>query len=263
MVRRASRIAFLGTAVAAALTATARHDTARAAEVTVFAAASLTDAVTDIAAAFEAETGHRAVVSSAASSTLARQIEQGAPAAVYLSANQAWMDHLDNLDLLVTDSRVDLLGNRLVLVAPASASPRPDPGPEFDVAAALGDGRLAVGDPDHVPAGAYARQALQAVGAWPDLAGRLAPMADVRQVLTLVARGEVPLGVVYATDAASTDQVVTVATLPADSHDAIVYPAALIADQADDAAEAFFDFSRGMAAGEIFAAHGFIVLDDP
>ena len=258
--RRAGRVAILGAVVAAGLAAALWRDTARAAEVTVFAAASLTDAVTDIAAAFEAETGHRAIVSFAASSTLARQIEQGAPAAVYVSANQAWMDHLDALGLLAPDSRVDLLGNRLVLVAPASASPRPDPGPAFDVAAALGDGRLAIGDPDHVPAGAYARQALQAVGAWPALAGRLAPMADARQALTLVARGEVPLGVVYATDAASTDRVVTVATLPADSHDPIVYPAALIADQADDAAETFLDFGRGPAAGEIFEEHGFIVL---
>ena len=263
MVNLARHAAALGAAIVAGTGAMAVSGPLRADDVTVFAAASLTDAVADVAAAFEAETGHRVIVSSAGSSTLARQIEQGAPADIYISANQAWMDHLDDLGLLVPGSRTDLLANRLVLVAPAATAPPPAPGPEFDLAAALGDGRLAIGDPDHVPAGIYARQALEATGAWPAVAERLAPMSDVRQALALVARGEVPLGVVYATDAASVDDVVIVATFPAETHDPIVYPAALIAGQADGAAEAFLDFGRGAAAGGMFEGHGFIVLACP
>jgi molybdate transport system substrate-binding protein len=234
---------------------------ARAETVTVFAAASLTDALTAIAGAYEAETGDTVRLSFAASSTLARQIEAGAPAQIYASANERWMDHLEAAGLIEPASRVSPIANALVLVAPADEAPPPvTVDAAFDLAALLGpDGRLAVGDPAHVPAGLYARQALEHLGLWDDVAPRLAAAADVRAALALVDRGEAPLGIVYATDAAIADGVAVIGTFPADSHAPITYPFALVAGEATPAARAFFDHLTGPEAAATLAAAGFTV----
>ena len=222
----------------------------------VFAAASMTDAMTEIADAFAAATGIRVRLSFAASSALARQIQSGAPAAIFVSANRAWMDHVEAAGLIEPASRADVAGNRLALIAPRGSELQLEFTPGLDLARHLGDGRLAVGDPDHVPAGLYARQALQALGQWPAISPRLARTGDVRGALALVARGEAPLGIVYATDAAITDRVRIVAVLPAEGHPPIAYPAALVGKTGDDA-RAFLTFLRGRQAQAIFRARGF------
>ncbi len=222
----------------------------------VFAAASMTDAVTEIADAFAAATGIRVRLSFAASSALARQIQSGAPAAIFVSANRAWMDHVEASGLIEPASRADVAGNRLALIAPTESDLPAEVAATPDLAGLLGDGRLAMGDPDHVPAGLYARQALEALGQWPAIAPRLARTGDVRGALALVARGEAPLGIVYATDAAISERVRVVALLPADSHPPIAYPAALVGDAGDDA-RAFLAFLRGAQAQAIFRARGF------
>ena len=230
---------------------------------TVFAAASTTDAVTEVLERFEAETGVAGVASFASSSTLARQIAAGAPADVYISANLSWMDHLDARKALRADSRLGLLGNRLVLVSAAGSGFDCDPGAGCDLAAALGDQRLAVGDPDHVPAGLYTKQALQALDQWESVAPKLAPTSDVRAALVLVARGETPAGIVYATDAALLPELRVVAALPAGSHDPIVYPAAVTAESAHPAAADFLRYLTGPEARAVFARHGFTVIAPP
>ncbi len=222
----------------------------------VFAAASLTDALTEIAQAFTAQTGIRAQFSFAASSTLARQIEYGAPASVFISANRLWMDRLEEAGMVVAASRSDIAGNRLAVIAPAGAAVPADFTPSTDLETLLGDGRLAVADPDHVPAGIYARSALQSLGLWQELQPRLARSGDVRGALALVARGETPLGIVYASDAEVTDRVRVVALLPTDSHPPIAYPAALTTTAGDDA-RAFLPFLHSPAAQAIFRTRGF------
>ncbi len=233
---------------------------ARQGTTVIFAAASLSGVLQEATAAFEAETGDRVVPSFAASSALAQQIVSGAPARIFLSANVRWMDHVEQAGLTRPETRIDLLGNRLVLVAPADGGAT---GTLEDLSALpdrLGDGRLAVGDPAHVPAGLYTRQALQHLGLWPAVENRLAPMADVRRALFLVERGEAPFGIVYATDAAASDRVETVAALPEDAHSPIVYSAALLAGPEDPVAAAFFDFVQGPTASCIFDRAGFSVL---
>lgn len=232
---------------------------AAGAEVTVFAAASLTESMTAAAEAYAAETGTTVAVSFASSSSLARQIENGAPADVFVSANADWMDRLDSAGLLVPESRVNLLRNRLALVAPTDAVGKSIVDAGLDLSRLLGDGRLAVGDPDHVPAGHYARAALQSLGLWRVAEPRLARAGNVRAALVLVARGEVPLGIVYATDAAASDRVDIVGLFPADSHPPIVYPAALTLG-AGDAAGAFLRYLTGAEARRIFVAHGFEIF---
>jgi molybdate transport system substrate-binding protein len=255
------RLTRLPLAIVLALLATAAVPAARAETVTVFAAASLTDALTAIAEAYEAETGDALRLSFAASSTLARQIEAGAPAQIYASANERWMDHLETAGLIEPDSRVSPIANRLVLVATADTAPPPmTVDADLDLAGLLGpDGRLALGDPAHVPAGLYARQALEHLGLWAEVAPRLAAAADVRAALALVDRGEAPLGIVYATDAAITDGIAVVGTFPADSHDPITYPFALVAGEATPAARAFFEYLTGPEAAALLAAAGFTV----
>jgi molybdate transport system substrate-binding protein len=228
---------------------------ARGAEVMVFAAASTASAIQDIIALY----GARGAVAAsfAASSALARQIENGAPADIYISANPRWMDALAGAGLIETASRRDLLGNRLVLIAPADSPVRVDLSAMPALDALLGDGRLALADPAHVPAGQYARAALEALGLWPAVAGAVAPMNNVRAALVLVERGEAPLGVVYATDAAITDGVRVAAVFPESSHPPITYPAAIVAGHASPAVRAFHDFLFADAARAVFAAHGF------
>jgi molybdate transport system substrate-binding protein len=250
-------------AVALAFLAAAHAPATAAERLVVFAAASTTDAVSEILARFEAETGVPAVASFASSSTLAKQIEQGAPADLYLSANVRWMDYLAQRGAIRAATRVDLLGNALVVVTARGSGFACDPGAGCDLAQALGDGRLAVGDPDHVPAGLYAEQALRALGQWEAVEPKLARASDVRGALALVARGEVPAGIVYATDAALLPDVETVATLPAGTHDPIVYPAALVANGPHPQAGALLRFLVGSEARAIFARFGFAVVAAP
>ncbi len=226
----------------------------------VFAAASLTGVLQQAIEVFEAETGRRVVPSFAASSALAQQIVSGAPARIFLSANVRWMDHVEQAGLIRPETRIDLLGNRLVLVAPADGNASAVLGDLSALPNHLGDGRLAIGDPAHVPAGLYTRQALEQLGLWSAVESRLAPMADVRRALFLVERGEAPFGIVYATDAAASDGVEMVAALPEDAHSPIVYPAALLAGPEDPVAVAFFDFVQGPTASCIFDRAGFSVL---
>jgi molybdate transport system substrate-binding protein len=228
--------------------------------VTVFAAASTTDAVQAVVRAFEAE--HPATdvrVSFAASSTLAKQIARGAPADLFLSANLAWMDYLAERGAIEADSRVDLLGNRLVLVAPRGAPALAD---LSALPARLGDRRLAIGDPAHVPAGIYAKQALSSLDLWSTVKAKAAYAHDVRAALALVGRGEAAAGIVYATDARISDAVTRIKTFPADSHAPIRYPFAKVAGDGGKAAGALYRFMRSGDARAIFADHGFTVRPD-
>jgi molybdate transport system substrate-binding protein len=225
--------------------------------VTIFAAASTTDALNEIAEAFAARTGGSLRPVLAASSTLARQIAQGAPADLFLSASIQWMDELDGQRLLAPGTREPLLANRLVLIAPADSPLALRLAPGLPLAALLGDGRLAVGDPAHVPAGIYARQALEALGLWDQVADRLAQAANVRAALALVDRGEVAAGIVYETDAAIAPRVKIVDAFPDAVTPPIVYPLAIVAGRDRPAVRAAYDFLRGDEAAAIFARHGF------
>jgi len=224
--------------------------------VTVFAAASTTDVLTTIATQYTTATGVRIVCSFGGSSTLARQIEAGAPADVFLSADEAWMDHVQQAGAIQAQTRRDLLGNRLVLVGPV-AQPLVIPiEPTFAFAAAF-SGRLAVADPTHVPAGRYAQQALQGLGWWEGVRDRLAPTADVRAALRLVERNEVALGIVYATDAACSQGVTVVATFPETLHTPIRYPVA-VTSTGGPAALAFVDYLSSPVAQASWEQAGFI-----
>jgi molybdate transport system substrate-binding protein len=225
--------------------------------VTIFAAASTTDAVNEIAEAYAAQTGGsiRPVVASA--STLARQIAEGAPADIFLSANVAWMDHLDQGGLLAPGTRLPLLSNRLVLIAPADSPLQLRLSPDLALRDLLGDSRLAVGDPAHVPAGIYAKQALQALGLWDQVADRLAQASNVRAALALVDRGEVAAGIVYETDAAISPRVRIVDAFPDAVTPPITYPLAIVAGRDTPAVRAAYDFLKSETATAIFARHGF------
>ncbi len=228
-------------------------------QILLFAAASLTNALQEIDGAYAAA-AHLTVKSSFdSSSVLARQIEAGARADVFFSADAAWMDYLQDRRLIQAASRRDLLGNALVLIAPAHDAIRLKIAPHFPLAAALGDGRLAVGDPDSVPAGRYARAALTTLGVWNEVAPRLARAENVRVALLYVDRGEAPLGIVYASDAHVDERVRVVDTFPADTHEPIVYPVALTA-AADSEAAGFIAYLQGTRAREIFTKYGFSVL---
>jgi molybdate transport system substrate-binding protein len=233
---------------------------ARAQALTVFAAASLTDAMKQISDLW-AKAGHEAPrLSFASSSTLARQIEQGAPVNVFASADEQWMDYLAKKDLITAGTRKDLLGNELVLVVPATHPVHVDIGPNFDLAAMLGsDGRLSTGDPAHVPAGIYAQQALRKLGLWDRFASRLAPAADVRSALLLVERGEAPVGIVYATDAAASKAVSIAGVFPDSSHDPITYPFAVTKAGDTPDARTFLAFLTTPEARAVWMRYGFKV----
>jgi len=226
--------------------------------VTVFAAASLTDSLKAVAEAYKAKTGINVTLSFGASSTLARQIEQGAKADIFLSADSEWMDYLQSKSLLAQATRKNLLGNQLVLVAGPDASPAPRIAPHFDLAGALGGRRLAVADPASVPAGKYAKAALTSLGVWDRIASQLAPAENVRVALEYVARGEAPYGIVYATDAKVAPGVRVDGVFPESSHPPIVYPAALI-KTASPSAKAFLDFLSSAQVRAIFQKAGFTV----
>lgn len=223
----------------------------------VFAAASLKESLDAAGAAFHAAGGAPVQVSYAASPALARQIAQRAPADVFISADGDWMDWLQTRGLVDPASRVDLLGNQLVLVGPAGGAAHPSLAPGSDLLPLLGpQGRLAVAMTDSVPAGKYARAALQSLGMWTALQPRLAEAENVRAALLLVARGDAPLGVVYASDARAEPRVALLATFPDDSHPPIVYPAARVAASTHPQAQAFLDRLGTPAADAIFRAHG-------
>ncbi len=235
---------------------------AQAQQLTVFAAASLTNALNDIGAQWQ-KAGHGPVrFSFTASSTLARQIAEGAPVNVFASADVKWMDFLDQKHLLAAGTRQDLLTNRLVLIVPSNGPDHVAIAPGFDLAAVLGpNGRLAVGDPKGVPAGIYAEQALKKLGVWDYAAQHLAPAEDVRSALLLLERGEAPAGIVYSTDAAVSKAVKIAGVFPADTHDPIVYPFAVV--KAGDTKEArdFLAYLAGPTGRGVFERFGFRVGD--
>jgi molybdate transport system substrate-binding protein len=233
---------------------------ARAQQLTVFAAASLTDAMKDVSAQW-AQDGHQPLrMSFGSSSTLARQIEQGAPANVFASADEKWMDYLSDKKLIVPETRKDLLGNDLVLVVAADKPQHVSIGPGFDLLGLLGsNGRVATGDPAHVPVGIYAEQTLRKLGIWDAVAPRLARTDDVRSALLLVERGEAPAGIVYATDAAASKAVMIAGTFPANSHDPVSYPFAVTKSGDTPDARALMIFLAGPQARAIFVQHGFKV----
>jgi molybdate transport system substrate-binding protein len=224
--------------------------------ITVFAAASLTNVLQELGDGFTKETSIPVRFSFAASSVLARQIENGAPAEVFLSADLEWMDYLQSRHLIQPDTRHDVLRNRLVLIAPADSKIKLKIEPHFPLATALGKGRLATGDPDSVPAGRYAREALTTLGIWNDVADRMVRADSVRSALAFVDRGEVPLGIVYETDALIDKQVRVVDAFPEDSHLPIIYPVALTSAAKTDAAK-FVAYIRGPAGAVAFKAYGF------
>lgn len=231
-----------------------------AGEVTVFAAASMKTALDEIAADFTARTGDEVVVSYAGSNQLAAQIIEGAPADIFVSAAVHWMDAVEEAGLVAEGNRIDLLGNSLVLIGGRDAAPL-EIGPETGIPALLDGGVLAMALVDAVPAGQYGKAALESLGLWEAVAPHVAQTDNVRAALVLVASGEAPYGVTYATDAAADETVRIVATFPEDSHPPIIYPAALLTDSA--AAAAFFAELTSDAAGAVFTAQGFTLLARP
>ncbi|MEZ2586661.1 molybdate ABC transporter substrate-binding protein [Kluyvera intermedia] len=228
------------------------------AKITVFAAASLTNAMQDIAKEYKKEKSVDVVSSFASSSTLARQIEAGAPADLFISADQKWMDYAVDKKAIDTATRETLLGNSLVVVAPkASAQSDITIDAKTNWTSLLKGGRLAVGDPEHVPAGIYAKEALQKLGAWETLSPKLAPAEDVRGALALVERNEAPLGIVYGSDAVASKGVKVVGTFPEDSHKKVEYPIAITDGHKNATVSAFYDYLKGPQASEIFKRYGF------
>ncbi|NNM71290.1 molybdate ABC transporter substrate-binding protein [Enterovirga aerilata] len=230
---------------------------------TVFAAASLKNAMDDIAAAWARSGKPPLRVSLAASNTLAKQIEQGAPADLFFSADLDWMDHVERKGLIRPGTRINLLANTIVIIAPKDSRASVSMGPRLDLSAALGSGRIAMGNVDAVPAGKYGKAALEKLGAWEGLKDRVAQAESVRAALLLVSRGEAPLGIVYATDAAADPNVKVLATFPADTHPPIVYPVAVTKEAASPDAAALLAFLRGPEARAAFEKQGFTVLDRP
>ncbi|HEU4624744.1 MAG TPA: molybdate ABC transporter substrate-binding protein [Steroidobacteraceae bacterium] len=224
----------------------------------VFAASSLTDALNEVGAKYTRETGHEVKLSHAASSALARQIEAGARADVFFSADTDWMDYLAARNLIDKASRTDLLGNRLVLIAPKDSTIQVQIAPNFPLARTLGRGRLATGDPDSVPVGKYAHGALTSLGVWDEVADRIIRAENVRSALAFVSRGEAPLGIVYATDALIDKGVKVVGVFPESSHLPIIYPVAATAT-AQPATAQFLKYLRSEGARASFRKFGFTI----
>jgi molybdate transport system substrate-binding protein len=230
-------------------------------DVLVFAAASLKNALDDVAAQWQRETGKKVAVSYAASNNLIKQIELGAPADIFMSADLDWMEYGQQKNLIKPETRFNLLGNHIVLIAPKDSTTSIKVEKGFDLAAALKGGRLAMGNVDAVPAGKYGKAALEKLGAWDGVKDRIAQAESVRAALLLVSRGETPLGIVYQTDAASEPGVRIVGTFPEGSHPPIIYPVALTKDSNNASAEEFLKYLRSPAARPAFERQGFTVLD--
>ena len=229
--------------------------TAQNPAITVFAAASLTDSLKQVADAYKARTGTSVTLSFGASSTLARQIEQGAAADIFISADTDWMDYLEKAGQIASGTRKDLLGNQLVLVAASDTKPAPRIAPGFDLAGSLGNGHLAMADPASVPAGKYGKAALTALGVWDSVAAKVVQAENVRVALEYVVRGEARFGIVYATDA-KVAAVKVVGFFPDNTHPPIIYPVAMT-KSATPAAPAFLAFLEGQQARGIFEKAGF------
>jgi molybdate transport system substrate-binding protein len=232
----------------------------RAEGVLVFAAASLKTALDEIAGDWRAQTGKEVTISYAGSSSLARQIEQGAPADIFISASVNWMDYLQTAAMIHGDSRRDLLGNRLVLIAHDPAAAEIDLDKGFDLAGLLGDGRLAMALVDSVPAGVYGKQALSNLGLWESVEDKVAQTDNVRAALALVSSGEAPYGIVYVSDAIADARVRVVAAFPQGSHAPIIYPGAIVTGSTEPGAEEFLSYLSGPAAAEVFRTQGFTPL---
>jgi molybdate transport system substrate-binding protein len=225
----------------------------------VFAAASMKTAL-DAAAAWKADTGKTVSIAYASSAVLAKQIEQGAPADIFISADLKWMDYLENAKLIRAGTRKNLFGNKLVLIEPSEADVKLEISKGFDLAGAAGDGKIAVCMIDSCPAGIYAKEALESLGVFAGVEPKLAQADNVRNALTLVSRGEAKFGIVYATDAKADPKVKVVGTFPASSHSQIVYPVALVAASANPDAALFLAYLMSQAAAKIFLEQGFEVL---
>ncbi len=245
-------------AAALAIAVLAGQPSARADGLTVFAAASLKNAMDDVAAEWKKGGGARVGASYASSSVLAKQIEQGAPADVFISADTQWMDYVSKKSLV--EGEHNLLGNRLVLISAKDNPLTLEMKPGLKLAELLGNERLAVGDPTNVPAGIYAKEALMKLKIWDAVQPKLAPAADVRAALTLVSRGEAPLGIVYETDAKVDPKVRIVSVFPEDSHKPIVYPVAVVKASKNPDAAKFVAFLSTPEAGAIFTKYGFSLI---
>ena len=228
-----------------------------AADITVFAAASLKEALDDQARRFENATSNKVIVSYGASNALAKQIESVAPADIFISADLDWMDYVAERKLLAPNSRINLLRNTLVLIAPAGTSTALKISPGFGLSSALGTQKLAMANPDSVPAGKYGRAALERLGVWSSVEKNVARAENVRAALALVSRGEAPLGIVYSTDARADKGVRIADTFPVDSYPPIVYPAARLASSKSPAAQPFLDYLRSPAARPAWEKYGF------
>jgi len=263
MLRRAFTLSTLALAAALAAQPALAQDNAQAKTITVFAAASMKNAVDDINAEYIKRTGVKVTASYAASSALAKQVESGAPADVFASADLEWMDYVAGKKLIKDGTRANLLGNRLVLIAPKDSKiGNVSIGQGFDLAKLAGDGRIATGDVRAVPAGKYAKAALEKLGSWAAAAPKFAMAENVRAALTLVGRGEAVLGIVYETDAKVEPNVKIIAHFPEDSHPAITYPVAATAT-AKPEATGYVQFLRSNAAKAIFEKYGFTSLIKP
>jgi molybdate transport system substrate-binding protein len=244
-------------AAAIAVAALPQAAVAQEKSITVFAAASLKNALDEV------DSGIKVIASYAASSSLMKQIEQGAPADVFLSADIDWMDYGIKHNLIKNDTRKDLLGNRLVLIAPKDSKiGNVTIAPGLDLAALVGSGRIATGDVRAVPAGLYAKAALEKLGIWPSVESKIAMAENVRAALVLVARGEAPLGIVYETDAKVDPSVKIIGVFPEDSHPPIIYPVAMTKNAKPDAAQ-YLAFLTTPEAKAVFERYGFRVLGKP
>ncbi len=229
-------------------------------QVVVFAAASLKNALDEVNKACEKDVGEAAKISYAASSALAKQIEEGAPADVFISADLDWMKYLSDKKLTKSDTEVKLLGNQIVLVAPKDSKAEVKIEKGFDLAKVIGDGKLAMGDFKAVPAGKYGKAALESLGTWSSVEGKVAQAENVRAALKLVATGEAAAGIVYQTDANAEKGVKVIGVFPEETHPPIVYPVAQTAESKDKDAPAFLKCLRSAKAGELFKAQGFTLL---
>lgn len=233
---------------------------AQSKDVLVFAAASLKNALDDIHTQYTKDTGKEVSISLAASSQLAKQIESGAPADIFISADLDWVDYLAQKNLIKPDTRKNLLGNELVLIAPKERNLDVAIAPGFDLAKLLGGGKLAMADTSAVPAGKYGKAALEKLGVWASVSGQMAQAENVRAALLLVARREAPLGIVYQTDAAAEPGVRIVGVFPADTHPPIIYPIALTAGSSNPDAPAFLAYMSSDKSRALFEKQGFVVL---
>ncbi|MBS0233118.1 MAG: molybdate ABC transporter substrate-binding protein [Proteobacteria bacterium] len=259
--RLSLRAALVGLILLSAFLVEAQAQKAETTTMTIFAAASLRNALDDAAKAFEKNTGDKVVISYAGSSALAKQIEQGAPADIFISADLDWMDYVAKAKLIKNDTRFNLLGNRLVLIAPKDSTVAVKIAKDFPLATILGDNHIAMADVKSVPAGKYGSAALKKLGVWSSVKPKVAQAANVRAALALVAQGEAPLGIVYETDAAAEPKVKIVGVFPDDTHPPIIYPIAITAATKNaDAAKAFIDYLKTPDAQAFFTRQGFTIL---